>query len=63
MQANLQHLWVPRDVDDPESAAYFAVHVVNCRQNMAVAGETYQDLDWPTLGQLVFPDSAEQDWA
>ena len=60
VQANLQHFWVP---GTDESSSHFEVKVLNCRQNMGVAGETFEGLDLPTLGQLVFPDSTEKDWA
>jgi len=55
VQANLEHLW------DKERG--FVVNVVNCRQNMDVAGQEFTGLDFPTLGQLVFPDSDESDWS
>ena len=54
VQANLRHSW------DSENG--FAVHVLNCRQNMGIAGETYHNLTMPELGQLVFPDSDESSW-
>jgi hypothetical protein len=54
VQANLSHSWnVERG---------FVVNVLNCRQNMGVAGQEYEALTWPELGQLVFPDSEESDW-
>jgi hypothetical protein len=54
VQANLEHRW------DAENG--FHVHVVNSRQNMALAGQVYAGLDWSTLGTLVFPTSTEDDW-
>jgi len=55
VQVNLEHLW------DHEQG--FGVRVANCRQNMTLSGETFWGLDFPTLGQLVFPNSDESDWA
>src|ERR1700674_2432550 len=54
VQANIEHCW--------EKERGFGIKVHNCRQNMTLAGDEYWGLDWPTLGQLVFPESSEQDW-
>ena len=54
VQANLEHLW--------ERERGFVVRVVNSRQNMSIAGQEFPELDFPTLGQLVFTDSSEEDW-
>lgn len=54
VQVNLEHSWT---VDGG-----FKVTVYQCRQNMAIAGETFDDLDFATLGSLVFPDTSESDW-
>jgi hypothetical protein len=58
VQANLAHRW--------EEERGFVVKVVNCRQNMSLAGQEFSskehDIDLPTLGQLIFPDSAQEDW-
>lgn len=62
VQANIKHTW------DKEQG--FGIEVINCRQNMALAGETFYTgvgkdrltVDMPYLAQLVFPDSDEQAW-
>jgi hypothetical protein len=57
VQANLRHFW------DRERG--FVVEVINCRQNMALAGKEFDHgaLDFPTFAQLVFEDSSEGDWS
>ena len=55
VQANLRHSWSKEEG--------FVVHVLNCRQNMEIAGESYPALSFPEMGQLVFPDSSESEWA
>lgn len=59
VQANLKHSFVPATDGEPSK---FVVKVINCRQNMAVAGEEFDNLDFPTFGQMVFPESDESDW-
>lgn len=57
VQTNLEHTW--------SKAEGFGVHVVNCRQNMALAGEHYTGRSCPTfvdLAMMVFPDSTDADW-
>jgi hypothetical protein len=54
-QATLSHSWTKEEG--------FAVEVKNCRQNMGIAGEIFYNIDFATLGQLVFTDSTEADWA
>lgn len=54
VQVNLRHTWSTEDG--------FQTEVVNCRQNMAIAGEIYPDLTFVELAQLVFPDTDESDW-
>ena len=54
VQANLCHTW---DADKG-----FGVQIVNCRQNMQLAGEMNYDVDFPQVAQMVFPDSSEEDW-
>ncbi len=54
VQANISHNW------DKERG--FVVNIVNCRQNMNIAGQEYVDLDFTTLARMVFPESAEEDW-
>lgn len=55
VQANVRHFWT--------KAEGFGIEVANCRQNMQVAGETFLDCDFPTLAQMVFPESDEGHWA
>ena len=54
VQANLQHSWTKE--------RGFIVKVLNCRQNMGIAGDEFENVDFPTLAQLVFPESHEDDW-
>ena len=54
VQANLEHNWTKEEG--------FTVRVVNSRQNMSLSGETYGGLDWPMLGNLIFPESSDKDW-
>jgi hypothetical protein len=54
VQANLEHAWTPE--------GGFTVRVVNCRQNMSIAGQDFPGLTFPDLGQLVFPETNEEDW-
>lgn len=53
-QVNLRHAW---SLDEG-----FQTTIVNCRQNMAIAGDTLPDLTHSELAQLVFPDTTEEDW-
>lgn len=53
-QVNLEHTW---SVENG-----FQVRVDNCRQNMALAGETFDNLTFSELGALVYPDTDESDW-
>lgn len=54
VQVSLEHTWSHADG--------FQVCIVNCRQNTEVWGETFTNLTFPELGQLVYPDSDEGDW-
>ena len=54
VQVNIEHGW------DKERG--FLVNVKNCRQNMSIAGEIYENIDFPMLAQLVFPESSEEQW-
>lgn len=40
----------------------FEIEIVNCRQNPDIAGAVMPAMDFPTLAQMVFPDSKESDW-
>ena len=54
VQVSLEHTWSAEDG--------FQVKIVNCRQNTEVWGETFTNLTFPELGQLVYPDSTEENW-
>ena len=55
VQLNLEHSWSKDDG--------FAIKVVNCRQNMELAGETFTGFTFADMGQAIFPDSQPDDWA
>lgn len=55
VQANIKHSWV--------KGTGFQIEILNCRQNMGVAGETFENISMPEFAQMVFPDSDESDWA
>ncbi len=55
VQVNLSHAW--------DSVNGFQTTVTNCRQNMTLAGGTVRDLTYAMLGELVFPESSEEDWS
>lgn len=57
VQADLYHEWALID-----GRVQFKATVTWCRQNMQLAGNEFVDLDWATLGQLVYPDSSPEDW-
>lgn len=54
VQANIRHSW------DKERG--FVLHILNCRQNMGVAGEEFVDTSFPEFAQMVFPDTQQEDW-
>lgn len=54
VQANFEHTW------DAEHG--FGIHVLNCRQNMGVAGQTFYNTSFPELAQQIFTNSEEEDW-
>src|ERR1700752_2968141 len=56
VQANIEHTWSKQEG--------FGINVINCRQNMALAGERYTGAACPSFvdfGMLVFPESTEND--
>lgn len=53
-QINLFHTW--------SKETGFGIEVVNCRQNMGLAGDQYSNTSFPEIAQAVFPDSDEGDW-
>lgn len=55
VQVNVQHRW---SVEDG-----FTMEIMSCRQNMGIAGQVYPALTWAELGQLVYPDTTEEDWS
>lgn len=54
VQVNLMHTWTLEDG--------FQVEIVNCRQNMKIAGEQVANLNFTELAMMVFPDTEEGDW-
>ena len=54
VQANLEHYW--------EKERGFVVRVLNCRQNMAVAGEEFVNTSFPELATLIFGEESEEAW-
>lgn len=54
VQVNLMHEWSLENG--------FQTTIINCRQNMAIAGLTATDLTYTELAMLVFPDTSEEDW-
>ena len=54
VQANLAHSWNKEEG--------FVVDVLNCRQNMAVAGERFVNTSFSDLAQLIFDGTDESDW-
>lgn len=54
VQVNLEHSW---------TSAGFKIKIVNCRQNMLLAGEVFgAELDFPTLAQMIYPQSEAAEW-
>jgi hypothetical protein len=54
VQASLRHLW------DKEQG--FGVEIMNCRQNMGLAGETFWNTSFPELATMVFGEESEGSW-
>lgn len=54
VQINLRHTWSQEDG--------FLTEVINCRQNMALAGAVFPDLTFTELAMGVFPGTSEEDW-
>jgi hypothetical protein len=54
VQASLRHTW--------DKANGFGVHVVNCRQNMAIADETFYGSTFPELATMVFGEESDGSW-
>ena len=54
VQMNLCHTW--------EKGQGFGVQVVNCRQNMEMAGETFYNTNFTEMAMQVFPGTNESDW-
>lgn len=54
VQVNIQHSWTKEEG--------FALQIINCRQNMAIAGETFYNTSFPELASLVFPESEMENW-
>ena len=54
VQANIEHSW--------DKQRGFIIKVLNCRQNMTLAGEEFENMDFPTLATLVFGEESEGSW-
>lgn len=54
VKANIEHSW------DAERG--FVLRVENCTYNMGIAGQEFENVDFATLAQLVFPESEESEW-
>ncbi len=55
VQASLRHTW------DRENG--FGVEVINCRQNMGLAGETFYNTSFPEIATMVFGEESEGSWS
>lgn len=53
-QVNLYHTWSKEEG--------FGIDVINCRQNMSLAGDHYTNTTFPELACAVFPGTDESDW-
>ena len=54
VQVSLEHSWTAENG--------FNVKVVNCRQNTEIWGMDFTDLTFPALGELVYPNTTEEEW-
>jgi hypothetical protein len=62
IQANIRHVY---DFPTPTSTRKeFGIQIVDCRQNMDIAGMTLwgSDARFAVLAQYIFPDSSPEDW-
>ena len=54
VQMNLQHSW--------EKERGFVVKLLNCRQNMTMAGEEFTNITFPELATVIFGEESEEAW-
>lgn len=63
VQVSLEHTWEnPKLEYNGVDGRGFVVKIVNCRQNTELWGEEFVNLTFPQLGELVYPDTTEEDW-
>jgi len=62
VQVNLEHSYTPPEDPDAPKADGFNVKIYECRQNMGLSFENYGNIDFATLGQLIYPDSEAEEW-
>lgn len=61
VQVNLTHT---RKIDDDSGALSYHARIDDARHDAGqmFVGQEFESLDFPTLGQMMFPDSSEEDW-
>jgi hypothetical protein len=62
VQVNLEHSYTPPEDPDAPKADGFNVKIYECRQNMGLSFENYGNIDFATLGCLIYPDSEAEEW-
>lgn len=62
VQVNLEHSYTPPEDPDAKKEDGFNVKIYECRQNMGLSFENYGNIDFATLGQLIYPDSEAEEW-
>ena len=65
VQVNLEHTYNPLNAEgEPweNKNDGFNVKIYECRQNMGLSFENYGNIDFATLGQLIYPDSEAEEW-
>lgn len=62
VQVNLEHSYTPPEDPEAPKADGFNVKIYECRQNMGLSFENYGNIDFATLGQLIYPDSEAEEW-
>jgi hypothetical protein len=62
VQVNLEHSYTPPEDPEANKSDGFNVKIYECRQNMGLSFENYGNIDFATLGQLIYPDSEAEEW-
>lgn len=62
VQVNLEHSYTPPADPEAPKADGFNVRIYECRQNMALSFENYGNIDFATLGCLIYADSELEEW-